>query len=152
MKPTISKRLLQIVNTLPLHEGMRVLEIGCGTGIAAREITARFTNIYVLGVDRSAKAIRQSVKNCTAAITAGKAGFRQVAIENFGNIEEEGTFNLAFAIRVGALDGRHPEAALPALKNIAKALYPGGKLFIDEGDQLKEIDPNEIAKTLFTKK
>lgn len=142
MKPAISQRLLKIVSALPLQNGMRVLEIGCGTGLAAREIAARFTNIYILGIDRSAKAIRQSIKNCTAAITAGKADFRRVAIENFDNIKEEGIFHLAFAIRVGALDGRHPEIELPALNNIARALCPEGKLFIDEGNQLKEISIN----------
>ena len=46
----ISNRLSEIVDALPLKEGLRVLEIGCGTGVAAREIAQRFVKIYVLAI------------------------------------------------------------------------------------------------------
>jgi hypothetical protein len=46
----------------------------------------------------------------------------------------EKPFDIAFAIRVGALDGRHPEIEKQALTNIAKALTKNGKLFIDDGN------------------
>jgi cyclopropane fatty-acyl-phospholipid synthase-like methyltransferase len=52
-KSKISPRLAEVVNALPLHKGIRVLEIGCGPGAAAREIANRFEDIYVLAIDRS---------------------------------------------------------------------------------------------------
>lgn len=131
---------MNIIDALPLREGMRFLEIGSGTGIAAREIASRFENIYILGIDRSPKAIRQSLKNCKTAIAAGKAGFVQAAIEQFEYEKTKELFHLAFAIRVGALDGRHPHLEPAALKNIAKLLHPGGKLYIDGGLPLKEVN------------
>jgi len=52
--------------------------------------------------------------------------------------ERERPYDLAFAVRVGALDGRHPEAARVAVESIRKALVKNGRLFID-GDPLKEV-------------
>ena len=64
---------------------------------------------------------------------------RLAAIEEFKLAPGETPFDLAFAIRVGALDGRHPRLQERALENIAAALAPGGRLFIDGGAPLKEI-------------
>jgi hypothetical protein len=51
----------------------------------------------------------------------------------------EAPYDFAVALRVGALDGRHPEADKRARRRIAAALKPGGRLFIDGGDPLREI-------------
>ncbi len=140
MTPPISKRLFDIIEALPLRGGMRILEIGCGTGVAAREIASRFDDIYIMGIDRSAKAIAQARKNCKTAISAGKINFIQAAIETLPPCSSDEPFDLAFAIRVGALDGRHPEAELPALKIIARMLKPGGMLYVDGAATLKTVD------------
>ncbi len=146
MAQLISQRLQEIIDALPLHENIRIVEIGCGTGIVAREIASRFERIYILGIDRSEKAIKQAVKNCYAAIAAGKASFLPAAIEKVRFDSAGGLFDLAFAIRVGALDGRHPDIELAALKNIARILQPGSKLYIDGGLPLKEIDIDPYRK------
>ena len=139
MAQQISKRLLEIIDALPLKEGMRVLEIGCGSGVAAREIVNRIGNGYVLAIDRSPKAIEQARKNSGSQIEKGTIRYIQSTVEAFELPETEKPFDLAFAIRVGALDGRHPEIEKEALQRIAKALKKGGKLFIDGGNPLKEI-------------
>lgn len=138
MAQKISKRLLEIVEALPLKNGMRILEIGCGTGAAAREIANRIKNGYVLAIDRSAKAIAQAKKNSKTEIAHGKLKFIQSKIETFELDEWEDLFDMAFAVRVGALDGRHPEIEKEALQKISKALKKSGKLFIDGGNPLKE--------------
>lgn len=139
MATKLSKRLSEIVGALPLKKGIRVLEIGCGTGATAREVANRIGNGYILAIDRSAKAIRIATSGSKDEISAGLLAFREVAIENFKLEKNEKPFDLAFAIRVGALDGRHPEIEELALRNIAQALSSKGKLFIDGGDPLKEI-------------
>jgi len=53
-------------------------------------------------------------------------------------------FDIAVAVRVGALDGRHPEIEKQALINIAQALTDKGRLFIDGGNPLKEIRLDEF--------
>lgn len=142
MNPKLSTRLSKIIDALSIREEQRILEIGCGTGAAAREIVRRVKNIYVLGIDRSAKAIEQSINGSRKEIASGKLHFHQAAIEEF-DCSGLPAFDFAFAIRVGALDGRHPEIEERALKNIAKALKKGGKLFIDGGDPLREIDVSQ---------
>ena len=73
----LSPRLQMIVDALPLLPGMRVLEIGCGPGAAARAVAGRVE--FVLGIDRSAKAIRlatehqirpEQVKRVTVALNS----------------------------------------------------------------------------------
>ena len=137
--PNISKRLFEIVDALPLKKGMRILEIGCGPGVAAREIVNRVENGYVLAIDRSAKAIELACKNSKIEIDSGKVKFMKVKIEEFELPVGEKPFDVALAVRVGAFDGRHPEIEKEALKRVAKALKKGGKFFIDGGRPLKEV-------------
>ena len=140
MANKISQRLLEIIDALPLMTGMRVLEIGCGPGAAAREIVNRLEGIYVLGVDRSAEAVEQANRSSKSEIERGKLRFIQAKVEEFELPGDEKLFDIAFAIRVGALDGRHPQLEKKALDKIASCLKKTGKLFIDGGNPLKEID------------
>jgi SAM-dependent methyltransferase len=139
MSRSLSVRLRTVVDALPLWEGVRVLEIGCGTGAAAREVARRVGHGRVHAVDRSAKAIATAVSGSRTEIEAGRLSFQQIAIEEFELPEGEARFDLAFACRVGALDGRHPEAGQRARLRIAEALTPTGRLLIDTGDPLTEV-------------
>jgi cyclopropane fatty-acyl-phospholipid synthase-like methyltransferase len=135
----LSPRLSEIVNALPVEPHMRVLEIGCGSGAAARAVAARLTTGHILAIDRSAKAISQAATIAASEITAGRMSVRQAAIEDFLLRPNELPFDLAFAVRVGALDGRHPSAGERAVERIAAALTPSGRLFIDGGQPLREL-------------
>lgn len=141
MMERLSGRLAGVVDALPLRSGLRVLEIGCGPGAAAREVARRVgPDGFVLGVDRSAKAIALAIAGSEELIASGVIGFRQSAVEEFELTAGEAPYDLAFAVRVGALDGRHPDLELAAKQRIAAALAPGGKLFIDGGTPLRQLD------------
>jgi protein-L-isoaspartate O-methyltransferase len=135
----LSPRLAAIVDALPLTPPARVLEIGCGPGAAARAVAARLISGHILAIDRSAKAIAQARTASAAEIASGRMSVRQVAAEDFVLEPGEAPFDIVFAVRVGALDGRHPEAGRRALVRIAAALAPGGRLFTDGGQPLREI-------------
>jgi cyclopropane fatty-acyl-phospholipid synthase-like methyltransferase len=139
MASDLSPRLAAIVETLPLTPGLRVLEIGCGPGAAARAVAQKIGDGYILGIDRSAKAIALAEAGCKAEIASGRLSFRQVAVEEFVLQEGEKPYDIAFAVRVGALDGRHPESERAALDRIARALVKGGRLFLDGGNPLREV-------------
>ncbi|GLZ47725.1 methyltransferase type 12 [Actinomycetospora sp. NBRC 106375] len=131
MTPALSPRLAAIVDGLSLAPGMRVLEIGCGPGAAARAVAARVAPGHVLAVDRSATEVRQAVQGCADEIAAGLLSVRQVAVEDLVLAPGEEPFDLAFAVRVGVLDGRHPTRERRALERLAAVLRPGGRLVVD---------------------
>jgi SAM-dependent methyltransferase len=135
----LSPRLRRVVDALPLREGMRVLEIGCGPGAAAREVARRVGDGHVRAIDRSARAIAQAVAGSAPEIGAARLSFACVAVEDFELAPGEVRFDLAFAVRVGALDGRHPELAARAHRRIAAALTPAGCLYVDRGDTLVAV-------------
>ena len=139
MPTKISSRIRDFVRALPLKPGMRVLEIGCGSGVAAREVTRRIPDGFVLAIDRSERAISLAKKGSSAEIDAGILEFRIIAAERLELRPGEDKFDLAFAMRVGAFDGRHPESGAIALERLRQALKPSGRFFIDTGDPLYEI-------------
>ena len=138
MPGKISPRLAEIVEALPLHRGMRVLEIGCGPGAAARAVLERVGNGHVLAIDRSAKAIALAKASSAAELATGRLEFRHVSVEDLVLAKGEKPYDLAFAVRVGALDGRHPEAGRVAVERIRRVLVKNGRLLID-GNPLKEV-------------
>jgi SAM-dependent methyltransferase len=94
---------------------------------------------HVLGIDRSAKAIALAKAASRTEIASGILSYRHEAIEDFEFERGEQPFDIAFAVRVGALDSRHQNAEARAKRRIAAALAPRGRLFIDGGDPLREI-------------
>lgn len=132
MPSPISPRIARFVAALPLRADMRILEIGCGPGVAARLIARGLTSGHILGIDRSRKAIALARAGSLQELQSGRLAFRLAAIEQFGLEPGENPFDLAFAMRVGALDGRHPELEALALMRIKAALKPDGLLVIDD--------------------
>lgn len=119
---------------------MRVIEIGCGPGAAAREVANRIgPGGHVLAVDRSAKAIDTLMGASAELIESGRLSARTVPVEDLTLEPREQPYQLAFAVRVGVLDGRHPARRDLALQRIAAMLVPEGRLFIDGGDPLVEV-------------
>jgi cyclopropane fatty-acyl-phospholipid synthase-like methyltransferase len=143
MAKDLSSRLLAIVDALPLRRGMRVLEIGCGPGAMAREIAGRIGDGHVLAIDRCARAIAQARAASQSEIESGRLSLRQVAAEDFELEPGEMPYDIVVAVRVGALDGRHPEVGRLAKRRIAAALTPEGQLFIDGGDPLRKLSVND---------
>ncbi|HLS46318.1 MAG TPA: class I SAM-dependent methyltransferase [Ornithinicoccus sp.] len=138
---TLSPRLQSVVDALPLRPGLRVLEIGGAPGAAARAVTAAVApGGHVLVVDRSARGISLTQAACAAEITAGLLSTLCAPVEDFTLSDELEPFDLAFACRVGALDGRHPRSYAAALDCLRAALRPGAPLFVDTGDPLERVD------------
>jgi len=136
---SLSGRLEAVVDALPLRPDSRVLEIGCGPGAAARAVAERLAAGYILAIDRSAAAIAQARTAAAEQIASGRIGVRQVAVEDFVLETGEEPYDLVFAIRVGAVDGRHPDAGEQALRRIALATTAEARLFIDGGDPIREL-------------
>jgi SAM-dependent methyltransferase len=137
---SLSPRLAAVVDALPLRPGLRVLEIGGAPGAAAREVARRIGHGHVLVVDRSPRGVALVERTCADEIAAGLISVRCVAAEDFALEPGEAAYDVAFAVRVGALDGRHPQAGRQARARLRAALVAGGRLHIDGGDPLREVD------------
>lgn len=135
----LSPRLAAIVAALPLQPDSRVLEIGCGPGAAARAVAARLATGHILAVDRSRAAVARARATAADEIAAGRMDVRHTAAEDFALYADEEPYDLVFAVRVGALDGRHPAAGEQVLQRIALATTTDARLFIDGGDPLREL-------------
>jgi SAM-dependent methyltransferase len=134
-----SPRLAAIVDALPLRPDSRVLEVGCGPGAAARAVAARLSSGHVLAIDRSAAAVAQATAAAADLIATGRMSVRHVAVEHLALSPGEQPYDIVFAVRVGALDGRHPKAGELALRRIAAVTTRNARLFIDGGDPLREL-------------
>ncbi|MFG2092261.1 class I SAM-dependent methyltransferase [Streptomyces sp. NPDC048612] len=140
MTAGLSERLRRVVDVLPLEPGLRVLEIGGAPGAAAREVARRVAPTgHVLVLDRSRAGIDRTRRHCAAEIEAGLLSTHCAAVEDFALPEGTGLFDLAFACRVGALDGRHRELYASAVEHIRRALKPSSCLYVDTGDPMTQL-------------
>jgi len=118
----MTERLAAIVDQLALRPDHRVLEIGCGHGVAATMVCERLETGRLTAVDRSPKMIEAAARRNTSYVDAGKAEFLLASLEDLDLGDR--LFDVIFAVRVG-LFHREPERA----RALAEPwLAPGGRI------------------------
>lgn len=128
----LSPRLRAVLDALPLRPGLRVVELGGAPGALAREVAAAVApGGHVLVVDRSARGVALTERACAAEVAAGLLSTRRVAAEDLVLEPGEQRYDLVVANRVGALDGRHPEAGDRVLDRLGAVLTAEGSLWVD---------------------
>jgi ubiquinone/menaquinone biosynthesis C-methylase UbiE len=118
----VSGRLQRLVERLGVRPDDRVLEIGCGHGVAATLVCERLDGGSYTAVDRSPKMIAAAARRNAAHVAAGRAEFLVMALEALDLGERR--FDVVFAARVG-LFHREPERARG---HVAPYLATGGRL------------------------
>ncbi len=118
----MSERLRAVVERLDLRPGDRVLEIGCGHGVAATFVCERLDGGRLTAVDRSPKMFAAAARRNAAHVKAGRAAFLVARLEELDLGERR--FDKVFAVRVGLFQ-REPERAR---RLVEPYLAPGGKL------------------------
>jgi SAM-dependent methyltransferase len=110
------------VQKLALHSGDQVLEIGCGTGVAASVLCERLREGRLTAIDRSAAMVGAARRRNRACIAGGRAVIRQLALADVDF--DPGSFDRALAVNVNVF-WLGPAAELEVLKRI---LRPSGLL------------------------
>jgi ubiquinone/menaquinone biosynthesis C-methylase UbiE len=118
----MSERLRSIVEQLEIRPDDRVLEIGCGHGVAATFVCERLEGGRLTAVDRSAKMIEAAARRNAEYVAAGKAEFLVATLEDLDLGDRR--FDKIFAVRVG-LFHRDPERAHGLVE---PWLAPGGSV------------------------
>jgi SAM-dependent methyltransferase len=109
--------------------GDRILEIGCGPGVAAALVCERLTTGWMLALDRSAVATRRTAQRCAAHVATGRLEVRTGGLEALD--VPDGAFDAAFCVDVNLFWTRSPA---PELALLRAALRPGGALHVCYGD------------------
>jgi ubiquinone/menaquinone biosynthesis C-methylase UbiE len=118
----MSERLRAVVDRLDLRPDHRVLEIGCGHGVAATLVCERLTTGRFTAIDRSAKMIEAATARNVAHVERGTAEFLVAALEDADLGDRR--YDRIFAVRVG-LFHREPARAHALAE---RWLAPGGRL------------------------
>ena len=113
-------RLERIVRDLGLEPGQRVLEIGCGHGVAATHLCE--AGARLVAVDRSPKMVAAAARRNAAFVRSGQAEFLVMELEALDLGERR--FDLVLAVRVG-LFHREPARARACVE---PWLADGGRL------------------------
>jgi ubiquinone/menaquinone biosynthesis C-methylase UbiE len=118
----LSDRLRSIVEQLDIQPDDRVLEIGCGHGVAATFVCELLETGRLTAVDRSPKMIAAAERRNAGYVDAGVAEFLVRELESLDLGDRR--FDKVFAVRVG-LFHREPERARALVE---PWLAPGGSV------------------------
>jgi ubiquinone/menaquinone biosynthesis C-methylase UbiE len=116
----VSERLRAVVDRLDVQPDDRILEIGCGHGVAATLVCERLDGGRLTAVDRSPKMVEAARRRNAVHVEAGKVEFLVASLEDLDLGERR--FDKVFAVRVG-LFHREPERAHRLAE---RWLVPGG--------------------------
>jgi ubiquinone/menaquinone biosynthesis C-methylase UbiE len=119
----VSERLRSVVEHLDILRDDRVLEIGCGHGVAATLVCERLKGGHLTAVDRSEKMIEAAKRRNAAYVETGRAEFLVADLEDLDLGGRR--FDKIFAVRVG-LFHREPDRAHSLVE---RWLAPGGAVF-----------------------
>jgi SAM-dependent methyltransferase len=123
--PRLTTRLRVAVDSLGLRPEDRVLEIGCGHGVAVTLVCDRLTTGTVVAVDRSATMVEMARRRNRAHADAGRAVIREFSIHD-GLPGQDGPFDVAFADSVAQFRRRLGRA----LAAVAPRMAAGGRLVL----------------------
>jgi ubiquinone/menaquinone biosynthesis C-methylase UbiE len=121
-RPSNVRRNRWAVDLLGVEPTDRVLELGCGPGVAIAALASRATRGLVVGVDQSEVMIRQARRRNAAAIRAGRVRLIHAPVERMQTTD--GPFDAALAVNTV---GIWPEPTA-RLREIGRLLRPGGRI------------------------
>lgn len=133
-----AERLVWAVENLGVRPDDRVLEVGCGHGVAVSLVCERLARGSVLAIDRSATMIEMAARRNAAHVASGRAAFQVAALHEaeLGDAR----FDLVFAIHVPVLLRGDPGRELEMVR---AHLAPDGRFALP----FQPLDPGAVEPT-----
>jgi ubiquinone/menaquinone biosynthesis C-methylase UbiE len=124
MASKASERFVWAVEILALDPADRVLEVGCGHGVAVSLVCERLASGQITAIDRSQKMIEMATRRNREQIAGGRAVLKTAALEkvDFGNER----FDKVFAFNVAPF-WLQPKDALGIVR---RHLAPDGAVYL----------------------
>jgi ubiquinone/menaquinone biosynthesis C-methylase UbiE len=110
------------VQLLDVQPNDRVIELGCGPGVALAALASRAIRGLVVGVDHSQVMICQAHRRNRAAVKAGRVRLIHAPVESLAI--NDGQFDAALAVNTV---GMWPEPTA-RLRELARLLRPSGRI------------------------
>ena len=124
MSAHASPRLAWAVDMLAISPGDRLLEVGCGHGVAVSLACEKLEDGRIVAIDRSQKMIEAATKRNREHVESGKAVFESATFAD-ARLEAQ-SFDKIFAVHV-AVFWRRPAETLARVREL---LAPGGRLYL----------------------
>lgn len=124
MTAKIAERLAWAVEVMRVRPDHRVLEVGCGAGVAVGLVCARLMDGRITAIDRSAAMTALAMRRNREHVASGKAVIRTAALHALDAGGER--FDRVFAVNLGLFRVNAAEEAA-ALRRL---LAPGGALYL----------------------
>jgi ubiquinone/menaquinone biosynthesis C-methylase UbiE len=112
------------VQLLDVQPTDRVLELGCGPGVAIAALAARAVRGLVVGVDHSQVMIGQARRRNAPAVRAGRVRLIHGPVEKLSL--DDGPFDAALAVNTV---GMWPDSST-RLRELGRLLRPGGRIAV----------------------
>ena len=127
--------LAQLLDKIDLHEGERVIDLGCGAGVIA-EYISDVTGAHVTGIDNAETAIADANRR-----TYHKQNRLNFIADNFNSLTlEESSYNA-----IVSLDTLYWASDLEAtLAMLVRSLTPGGRLAIFMNHHIQSSDSKQL--------
>lgn len=119
-----SERFVWAVDILALDPADRVLEVGCGHGVAVSLVCERLTSGRITAIDRSKKMIEMAAHRNRDHVAGGRAVLKTAALEE-ADFEDE-RFDKVFAFNVAPF-WLQPKKALGI---VGRRLAPDGAVYL----------------------
>jgi SAM-dependent methyltransferase len=113
MASEASERFVWAVDTLAVRPADRLLEVGCGHGVAVSLVCERLTTGTILAIDRSPKMIEMATRRNREHVQAGRVLFEAALLEDAALGKRR--FDKVFAFNVAPF-WLEPEAALGVVR------------------------------------
>ncbi|HEX7239195.1 MAG TPA: class I SAM-dependent methyltransferase [Longimicrobiaceae bacterium] len=123
MPSQVPARLSWAVDVLDPRPVERILEVGCGRGVAVELVCGRHDDVRVVGIDRSAAAVAAAEVRNRAHLASGKLRLVRAAL---ADAELGERFDRVFAVNVNVF-WLAPARELAAVRRM---LAPGGRLYL----------------------
>src|ERR671920_799414 len=119
-----SERFVWAVDILKVRPADRVLEVGCGHGVAVSLVCERLKGGRITAIDRSEKMIQMAARRNREHVAAGRAVLKTAALEQADFGDER--FDKVFAFNVAPFWLQPKEA----LQVVRRHLAPDGAVYL----------------------